>query len=122
MYPLTCHDDSQHDFHTGEDNKYLCSKCNIEYDRYREALTARIVLVNKIKEIIENTNAHPEADLAEAMFNAMRETHRTLQQNFIRSLVLFFQKMKDMPTDLRNEASVEWCKKVSEIEALLPKI
>jgi hypothetical protein len=56
------------------------------------------------------------------MFEEMQHTHRTLQQSFIRALAGFIAKMATMDTDLRNQASVDWCKEVAKIECFLPLI
>jgi len=91
-------------------------------NEYLKFDTLRTALKKDTKELADSVNGGTPEFLAEAMFEAMHETHRTLQQNFFRGLVLFIAKMKDMPTDLRNKACVEWCEAVSKIEANFPRI
>ena len=51
-------------------------------------------------------------------------THRTLQQDIIRLLAQFikYNANAELPTDLRNEDAIEWCKKVSEIDHYFSRI
>lgn len=121
MYPLKCKEDSEHVFETSE-NGYKCTKCGVGANRYYEARQEYEKMVALLKEVMDFTNGTSEDILATAMLDAANHTHRTLQQNFFRTLILFIQKMKDMPTDARNEASVEWCKQASKIESYLPRI
>jgi hypothetical protein len=123
MYPLTCRDGKDHIFeNTLNNGLYPCAKCGLSYNEYLKYDNLRAVLKKDTKELVDSVNGGTPEFLAEAMLEAMLETHRTLQQNFFRGLVLFMNKMKDMPTDLRNEACVEWCKTVSKIEANFPRV
>lgn len=74
--------------------------------------------------IVDATNSKNSEYISNIMINVMKKTHLTLQQNFIRSLISFINKMNDMPRDGRNEAALDWCEKVStlEKEAYLPYI
>lgn len=121
MYPLKCKEDSEHDFQTSEKG-YKCTKCGVDVNRYYEAKQEYDKLVALFKDAMDFTNGSSEEILATAMLEAANHTYRTLQQNFFRALILFIQKMKDMSSDARNEASVEWCKQVSKIESYLPRI
>jgi hypothetical protein len=123
MYPFTCTDGKDHKFEvTLQDKSYACSACGITGEEYTKHDLKRKDLKLKTLALADSLNSGKPEVLAEAMFDAMRYTHRTIQQDFFRSLVLFIGKMKDMPTDLRNEACVEWCKKVSEIKTSFPRI
>ena len=75
-----------------------------------------------IDELATILNGGDAKFVSEAMFEAMQHTHRTLQQNIIRTIATFIARMTKMDTDLRNQASVEWCKEVAKIECLLPLI
>jgi hypothetical protein len=79
-------------------------------------------LKESTKVIINYTNGGDADLLAEAMLEAMHETHRTIQQNFFRGLVKFISKMAGMPVDPRNQACVEWCKSASNINTNFPII
>jgi hypothetical protein len=123
MYPLTCPDGKDHNFENLlNDDSYTCSLCNLAYNMFIKFDKLRTTLKTSTKELVDSVNGGTPEFLAEAMFEAMHATHRTLQQDFFRGLVLFIDKMKDMPTDLRNEACVEWCKDVSKIKTNFPRI
>lgn len=119
MHPLTCPDGQSHEFDT---ETLECSKCNTSYQQVLNAEKNLQELISKIKNLISFTNGGDSGILSKALYLAMCQTHRTLQQNFIRSLVGFIDQMKDMPTDLRNEASVKWCQEVSKIDNFLPMV
>jgi len=122
MFPLTCDDGQEHDFKSAGEEEYVCSNCNLSYDDYADARDKLIALKDKIKELTQFVNGGSHEFLAEAFYEAMRETHRTIQQNFFRSMVSFIGKMKDMGVDARNEACVAWCQEVSKIESNFPRI
>lgn len=50
------------------------------------------------------------------------KTHRTLQQSTLQLIALFIEEVSESETDLRNEASIEWCKKVTAIDHYFPFI
>lgn len=124
MFPITCPDGSQHEFETpaADANGFVCKGCNTDYDDYQKACDKLNKLKEQIKAVVDFTNGGDTDLFATALFETMNETHRTLQQNFFRGLILFIDKMKDMPTDLRNEACVAWCKKVAATDCFLPHI
>lgn len=125
MYPMTCHDGTEHDFKYAkedDDKSFKCSVCGLSYGNYCREKKRREELAEKVMEVVSSANSFHEEDLAQIMFLALSKSHRTIQQNFFRAFSILIKKMKDMPVDARNEAAVEWCKKVSEIEAQLPRI
>jgi len=126
MYPMTCFGDNDHNFisKTSDDGKseMVCSVCSITYERYLEAKQDQEKVKQSIETIINYINGGDHKELAAMMFETMRHTHRTLQQKFLHAMYIFLQKMKDMPTDGRNQDSVAWCKKISEIEGFFPFI
>lgn len=48
--------------------------------------------------------------------------HRTSQQDTIRLLAMMITNIAEHTTDLRNEAAIKWCKKVSEIDVFFPRV
>jgi hypothetical protein len=124
MYPMTCHDGSEHNFsYTEKDEKaFKCSVCGISYGNYCREKIRREELSTKVMEVVSSANSFHEEDVAQTMFLALSKSHRTIQQSFFRAFSILVNKMKDMPVDARNEAAVEWCKKVSEIETNFPRI
>jgi hypothetical protein len=48
--------------------------------------------------------------------------HRTLQQSMIKLIACFLKNISTFNTDLRNEAAIEWAKKVSQIDSHFPFI
>lgn len=54
--------------------------------------------------------------LAEVFANQLLQEHRTLQQNFWRVIKMVAEKYKDFDHDMRNESSVKFAAKISEID------
>jgi hypothetical protein len=72
---------------------------------------------------ISNSGSARSEDIADKMFEEFRRDHNTLQQNQIRILRAFITRVSQIEyTDMRNEGSVEWAKKVSKIDTHLPFI
>lgn len=124
MYPLTCPNGKDHSFEPKpeDSNQYVCTDCGIDYPAYETQKKKIEELKGNFKSIVDYTNGGDPQLFSEALYEVMRETHRTLQQNYIRSMIAFFTKMQQMPTDPRNEACVEWCKDVSKLDRYLPTI
>ena len=53
-------------------------------------------------------------DVVEGIIEELRCTHRTLQQNFWRVILEVMKQYSEFRFDLRNEASVELCKYITE--------
>jgi hypothetical protein len=53
-------------------------------------------------------------DIVEGMIEELQCTHRTVQQNFCRVMLDVMKKYAEFRHDLRNEASVEVCKFITE--------
>jgi hypothetical protein len=64
------------------------------------------------------------ACLVGGMLDEMRTTHRTLQQDVIRAMVMFLLDYKAFDHDLRNEAAVELCEGLAGVieESPLPRL
>ncbi len=61
-----------------------------------------------------------EEDVAEMIANVLSGSHRTLQQSFMRSLNIAMQDYANTGTDLRNEAAVDYAKKIVALEHYFP--
>ncbi len=48
----------------------------------------------------------------------IRNQHRTIQQNFVRSIAMFLDIYRDSDFDMRNEASVKFAKEAIEFNVL----
>jgi len=59
-----------------------------------------------------------ENECIEKMYNFIEREHRTLQQNFWRMIYYVMKRYGENSewTDLRNQASRKWCKKVTKEE------
>ena len=66
-------------------------------------------LEDAMKVIMRGVNGK-EIEVAEVMAEVVMSDHRTLQQNFCKSLQRFVDTYSSATHDLRNEASVEWAK------------
>ena len=69
-----------------------------------------------VKELTDLVNIMGnEEDLAKVFVSQLNKTHPTLQQNLFRVFASVIKEHAARPyTDLRNEGSVEWAKKVVE--------
>jgi len=68
-----------------------------------------------VTQLIDETNSlNRDALVAEAVFDAVRCSHRTLQQSFWRIMFDVAGKYKDIQHDGRNESAVKACGKVTE--------
>ena len=123
MYPHDCKDQGEHSFERDvEIGADICTHCGMNMDEYEKE-------IEKMKRFVETFRAlldHIKSDNAERYASLMSENtskmHRTNQQDFFRTLHLFIKKMVDTPTDMRNQESIIWCKKVAEIDANFPHI
>jgi hypothetical protein len=57
-----------------------------------------------------------EDEVVTAITNFVTGQHRTLQQNFFRTIDAVINNCANAPHDLRNEASVTWCAKVKGMD------
>ena len=122
MYPVSCKDGKDHDWITTEEDVIVCSVCYTTEHAYREAYADSTKVKKATREFADILNGIDSQFVAEDMYEEMLHTHRTLQQNFIRAIGSFVTRMSKMETDGRNEAAVEWCKKISQIDCHLPLI
>ena len=121
MHSVRCKDGNEHDWNF-DGPQAQCSNCGIDQGTYEKLVERSAKIENAVKTLVDELNGGDPKFVAEVMYNEMRVTHRTLQQRFIGALAVFIENMKQMGTDLRNEASIEWCKKVSEIDRCFPFI
>lgn len=72
--------------------------------------------------LIDTTNVMGgEKDVAAGLLEALLSSHRTLQQSFFRAFADAMEHYAETPfVDLRNEASVEFAKKVKELDHYFP--
>lgn len=75
-----------------------------------------------MQELIEKTNSLADGDTCDDMLKALVGSHRTLQQAFMRQLYEMLCEYADESTDARNEASVEFAKKVKALEHHFPLV
>jgi hypothetical protein len=77
--------------------------------------------VSLIREGINATNID-KTTIAKGLAKLFVKTHRTLQQSTMQLIPLFIEEISNIETDLRNEASIEWCKKVTKLDHYFPFI
>lgn len=73
-----------------------------------------------VKQIFRNMNGGQEPFVDE-LFKALISEHRTLQQSFFRAIKNVchsYAETMEGCTDLRNEASLQFCKDISKLEGL----
>ena len=92
---------------------------------YEEKLAERKEEMQKaLEKVVDLLNTMTgEKEMAEAFFSSLVGQHRTLQANFwrmIQSVAKAYGETKWH--DLRNQAAVEYCKKISGVEQHIPFI
>lgn len=76
-----------------------------------------------MQELVDVTNKMGgHDDIIKGMFLGLLQSHRTLQQSFIRDFIGVMGEYAEVSTDLRNEAAVGFAKKVKEMEIYLPEV
>ena len=68
-----------------------------------------------IDTIMRELNGGNRNVVADAIYQTVTDEHRTLQQLFWNVMLLAQIRYADNPNDLRNEASVNWAKRVKEM-------
>lgn len=103
------------------DYKYnLCPTCNDKRKQEQiDELTTEV-----LDKLTHEVNGGSPKDLGESLCRSMQRQHRTLQQNVIGALFVFIKEYAKIDSDLRNEGSVEACKKLLPVleETYLPYI
>ena len=75
---------------------------------YEEKIQERNKTAEKLAEAFADlVNTFNDEEIAEHFIKGIVKSHRTLQASTVRVLLLFFNKYKDAPHDLRNQAAVE---------------
>jgi hypothetical protein len=86
----------------------------------------RTYRVNQIAEatmlLIEASTITNQAEAAEGIALALRKSHRTVQQNFFRTLVAALPAYLEDGFDLRNEACASLCQKVLDLDIHMPYV
>jgi len=76
-------------------------------------------LKQKIENVFDELDTclnYDDKQVAEIFKDKLVRTHRTLQQNFWRTVYNIALSYKDTNHDPRNEDSVRFCKKIAELE------
>jgi hypothetical protein len=90
-------------------------RCQDSYQARQEKIKE---IRSAVSAIIAETNGGDTVAIVEGLVQAIRTNHRTLQQAFIGVIkdALVEYGKAECGYDLRNEASVEWARKVSVID------
>jgi len=92
-------------------------KMNIEYTKRRAAAKEAMMA------LIDSTNIMGgESEVTAGMIDALRGSHRTLQQSFMRCFVETMKEYGKFNTDLRNQAAVDFAKKINDLEYHIPLV
>lgn len=90
-------------------------------DTYTKATTV-VEAVRALTTLMNSYNSQDEL-WAEVINQALAHEHRSLQQSFWRLMREVIKRYATTHHDLRNEAAVVWCKRVSdEVDAYLPLV
>jgi hypothetical protein len=74
-----------------------------------------------MKVVVNSTNTMGcEKELVERMLIVLNGSHRTLQQSFFRVFAKTMEQYADARCDLRNEASVDFAKKIRDLDHHFP--
>ncbi len=63
-----------------------------------------------------------DKDFAQGIFEGLSQQHRTLQQDFMRAFASAMTQYAENNFDLRNEASVEFAKRIVSMEQYFPSV
>lgn len=76
-----------------------------------------------MRQLVDATNTMGmEEEVAQGIFNALSQSHRTLQNSFMRSFQKAMGPYSGIRADARNEGAVALAGKISELEANIPFI
>lgn len=90
---------------------------NEEMERALARSLRQAKLVDKIRELVDEVNGGSERELADAIVEALRRSHRTLQQSFmgaVRLAITDYAKAGH-DFDLRNAEAVKWAGQVAAL-------
>lgn len=74
-----------------------------------------------IKELMDHSNImSPECNISDVLFDIVSGTHRTIQQSFVKELHDFLIKYSELNHDARNEKSIDFAKKVKDLDLYFP--
>lgn len=126
MYPFKCKGSETHNFvkdlNHSPTTEYYCSICGVSQKEFYNIKEEMKEFSEDFENFLENLKHGKEKLYASFMYKIISKMHRTNQQDFFRILHLFIKNMAGSQTDLRNQDSIEWCKKISEIDANFPRI
>jgi hypothetical protein len=74
-----------------------------------------------VKTICDASNGGRCQSIVNGMIDQLRYEHRTLQQDFWRAIKLVAIEYSKFNHDLRNEAAVEFCQKITKIDEGIPR-
>jgi len=118
MNALKCKNGDMHDFTIDE----RCA-CGVSVERYRQALKTKTKIMDALGALMDVCNGNDADYVSWCMLQSLAHTHPTLQQMFFKSLRAAIMEMpNNLHSDARNEATMEWCRKVAEIDAYFPLI
>lgn len=76
-----------------------------------------------VKELVDCVNVMgAEQAVADGIAAELCNSHRTLQSSVLRAFATAMVSYSEMPTDLRNEAAVEFAKRIKDMEHHFPFI
>ncbi len=86
-------------------------------------LTRRELTKETMEQLIDHTNCMTgEEAVIQGIVEALQGSHRTLQQSFVRCMAKALIEYSNTRFDARNEASIDFAKKVKELEHHFPFI
>jgi glycine/serine hydroxymethyltransferase len=78
-------------------------------------------IIERLSAIVNNLSFDYD-EASKTMASQFACVHRTLQQSTIKLIAEFIRKVSVSNHDLRNEAAIEWAKKVASIDSRFPFI
>jgi hypothetical protein len=104
----------------------IIENCNNDIDtsdKTMEQLRIINIFVDALLTIYSACLSNNQYYLRDMFVYELRHLHPTHQQSFINNLYAILKKYANSADiDLRNSASIEWCKKATDIEAFFPII
>lgn len=79
-------------------------------------IEVEILVKRAVSDLCDAANAMGgKKDLGRAVCDALTLEHRTMQQSFWSAMLIVIKLYGEIDCDLRNEAAVLWCRKVTEL-------
>lgn len=100
----------------------MTTKLTPELKRHIEKETSKRRVREAMSSIIEEAHSGDSESVISGLLEALTGSHRTIQQETCAILHETLKQYSKQSSDARNQASIDWAKNISEIDAYFPYI